>query len=84
MELLKFLTNLSHMHSHDLISFGLDLKAFILEAIRTWHVQHELADHKCDTVCFWYNDFLSRGWNKNQIQAVLRVWLPDIMTEDKK
>ena len=52
------------MDSHTLspLSFGSDFKAYILEATRTWQVQHEFSDCRCDTVCIWYNDnFLTRG-----------------------
>ena len=34
-ELLQFLTNLSHMDSHALCTFGSDLKASFLEATKT-------------------------------------------------
>ena len=69
MELLKFLTNLSHIDSHALNPFGPDLKAYILEPTGTWHVQHEFSDCRCDTVFIWYNDnFLTRGWNKKPKQ----------------
>ena len=56
------------MDSHDLSSFGSDLKAYIPEATTTWYVHHEFSDCRCDTVCMWYNDnFLAGAWNKNQI-----------------
>ena len=57
------------MDSHELSTFGSDLKAYILEATRTWYVHHhQFSDFKRDTVCIWYNDnLLTRGWNKNQI-----------------
>ena len=44
------------MDSHDLSSFGSDLKAYISEATTTWYVHHEFSDCRCDTVCIWYND----------------------------
>ena len=44
---------------------GSDLKAYILEATRTWHIQHEFSDCRCDKVCIWYNDnFLTRECSK--------------------
>ena len=37
-------------------------KAYILEAMRTWYIQHEFSDCRCDIVCIWYNDkFLKKG-----------------------
>ena len=61
-------TNLRHMDSHDLSSFGSDLMAYISEASTTWYVHHEFSDCRGDTVFIWYNDnSLARGWNKNQI-----------------
>ena len=36
------------MDSHALSFFGPDLKVYILEATRTWHVQHEFFD------CIYY------------------------------
>ena len=39
------------MDAHALSPFGSDLKACILEASRTWHVQNEFSDCRCDTVC---------------------------------
>ena len=63
-----FYCNLNHMDSHALRPFGSDLKAFILEVTKAWHVQHEFSDCRCDTVYIWYSDiFLTRGWNRNQI-----------------
>ena len=44
------------MDSHARSPFGSDLKAYTLEATRTWHVQNEFSDCRCDTVCIWYND----------------------------
>ena len=39
-----------------------DLKAYILDATRAWHVQHEFSDCRCDIVCIWCNDkFLTGG-----------------------
>ena len=47
---------------------GSDLKAFVLEAARTWHVQHEFSDCICDIVFIRHkDDFLTMGCNKNQI-----------------
>ena len=46
-ELLQFLTNLSHMDSLALSHFGSDLKAHILEAAKNWHVQHEFSGCRC-------------------------------------
>ena len=58
--------NLSHMDSHALSPFGSDLKAYVLEATKTWHVQHKLCDCRCDTVIFWYNDnVLTRVMEQN-------------------
>ena len=38
------------------------LKAYMLEATRTWHIQHEFSDWRCDIVCIWCNDnFLTSG-----------------------
>ena len=55
------------MDSHDLSSFGSNLKPYMSEATMTWYVHHEFSDRRCDTVCIWYNDnFLARGWNKNK------------------
>ena len=39
------------MDSHDLSSFGSDLRAYISEAITTWYVHHQFSDCRCDTVC---------------------------------
>ena len=48
--------------------FGSGLKAYILEATRTWQVQHEFYDSRSNIVCLWYNNnFLRREWNKNQV-----------------
>ena len=59
-ELPKFLTDLSHMDSRALL-------AYILEAARTWHVQHEFSDCRCDIVCIWYNDnFITKYNSKNK------------------
>ena len=68
-------TNLRHMDSHDLSPFGSELKAYILEATRTWYAHHEFSDSRCDTVCIWYNEnFLgTRGWNKTQIYIISRI-----------
>ena len=45
-----------------------------MEATRTWHIQHEFSDCRCDVVCIWYNDnFFTTECNKNQIQAVFRI-----------
>ena len=41
------------MFSHVLSPFVLILKAYILEATRAWHIQHEFFDCKCDIVCIW-------------------------------
>ena len=44
---------------------GSDLKACMLEATRTWHVQHEFSDCRCDIVFIRYKDnFLTRGATK--------------------
>ena len=57
---------------------GSDLKVYILEGTMTWHVQHEFSGCRCNTMFVRQKDnFLTRGCNKNQIQAVFRVWLPD-------
>ena len=37
------------MDSHDLSSFGSDLKAYISEATMTWYIHHEFSDCRCDT-----------------------------------
>ena len=55
-----------------------DLKAYILEATRTWHVQHEFSGCVCEIVFIRHKDnVLTRGYNKNQIKAVFRVCLPN-------
>ena len=65
-ELLQFLPNMNHIVSHGLSAAGLR-KAYILEATRTWHVQHEFSDCRCDMICFRYKDnFLTSGCNKNK------------------
>ena len=47
---------------------GSDLKDYILETTRTWHVQHEFSDCRCDIVFVRHkDDFLARGCNKNQM-----------------
>ena len=52
-------------------------KGYSLEASRTWHIQHEFSDSRCDIDCVWHNDnFLTRECSKNQIQAVFQCWLP--------
>ena len=57
---------------------GSDLKAYTLEATRTWHFQHEFSDCICDVVFIRNKDnFLTKGCNKNKIEAAFRVWLPD-------
>ena len=34
----------------------------MLEATRTWCIQHEFSDCRCDIVYIWYNDkFLKKG-----------------------
>ena len=38
------------MDSHALNPFASDLKAYILEATTTRHLQHELSDRRSDTV----------------------------------
>ena len=41
------------------------IKRHILEATRTWYIQHEFSDCKCDIVRIWYNDkFLKKGAGK--------------------
>ena len=38
------------------------LKTYVLEATRTWYIEHEFSDCRCDIVCIWYNvKFLERG-----------------------
>ena len=40
---------------------GSDLKAYISEATRTWHVQHEFSDCRCDIVFVRHKDnFLTK------------------------
>ena len=61
-----------------LVLVGSDLKGYILEATRTWHAQHKFSHCTCDIVFVRHKDnFLKTGCNKDQIQAVFRVWLPD-------
>ena len=37
-------------------------KAHILEATRTWYIQHEFSDSRYNIICIWYNDeFLKKG-----------------------
>ena len=44
---------------------GSDLKAYTLEATRTWHVQHEFSDFRCDIVFIRHKDnILTRGVTK--------------------
>ena len=51
------------LHVLDLL--GSDLKAYILEATRTWHVQHEFSNCRCDIVFVTHKDnFLRRGATK--------------------
>ena len=53
---------------------GSDLKAYILEATRTLHLQHEFSDFICDIVFIRHKDkFLTIGCDKNQLRAVFRV-----------
>ena len=51
-----------------LASVGSDLKAYILEATGTWHVQHESFDGRGDIVSIRRKEnFLPKECNKNQI-----------------
>ena len=61
--------NLNHMVSlMVLASVGSDLKAYILEATGTWHVQHESFDCRGDIVSIRHKEnFLTKECNKNQI-----------------
>ena len=52
----------------DLALVDLDLKAYILDATWTWHVQNKFSDCISDIVFIRYRDnFLTRGCNKNQM-----------------
>ena len=47
---------------------GSDVKAYIMEVTRTWHVQHEFSDCRCDIACIWCNEnFLTKRYIKNEI-----------------
>ena len=48
--------NLSPMDSYALSPFGSDIKTFVVEATKTWHIQHEFSDCSFGTVCIWCND----------------------------
>ena len=44
------------------------LKAKILEAARTLHIQNEFSGCRCGMVCIWYYDnFITKGCSKHQI-----------------
>ena len=53
--------------------FGSDLKACILEAAKTLHVQHEFYDCRCDIVKITF----SQGGAKKSDLSSFQVWLPD-------
>ena len=44
------------MASHGLSFVGLDKKAYIFEATKNLHVQHEFTVGRVDEVCIWYNN----------------------------
>ena len=54
------------MDSHALSPSGLDLMAYIMEAIRTWNANVNFLIADVIKVCTLYNDnSLTRRWDKN-------------------
>ena len=49
------------MVSYALSPVVLISKGLSLEATRSWHIQHEFCECRCDIVCIWYNDNFSQG-----------------------
>ena len=33
----------------------------VLEATRTWYIQHEFSGYICDIICVWHNDKFFKG-----------------------
>ena len=54
-------------------------KAHIFEATRTWHIQHEFSNCRCDIVCIWHNDnFLTRGWSRKSNLSSFQTLAPGL------
>ena len=71
------------MDSHDLSSFGSDLKAYTSEANTTWYVHHEFSDCRCDIICIWYNDnFIARDGTKMKSNMTQSVDIYKLYTMD--
>ena len=57
------------MGSHGLRPVGLKFKSLYLEATRSWHVQHEFSDCRCDIVFVRHKEiFLTIGLKKSKLR----------------